>query len=74
MRTGKLCAERPNTRYRAFQWQQTSLANCLDTLCTCRRTLPEPTAPSFNVEIDAHYQENSVSFTQDNLYGFYRAS
>ncbi len=34
----------------------------------------EPTVGSFKIKIDAHYQENSVSSTQDILYGFYRAS
>ena len=74
MRTRKIYTEPPNASYRAYQWPHFSVANCLDTLCTCCQTLTEPTARSFDVKIDAHYQENFVSFTQDNLYGFYRAS
>lgn len=51
-------------------WLDNLLGNPLDSLPDAGCTEVQ----SLEVKIDAHYQEHPTRFTQDNLYGFYRAS
>ena len=73
-RTEKLCAESSNTRYYQHKQQKINYANASLSLQLTSRTMTEYQFDQSLIRIDAHYQEHSLSFTQDNLCGLYRAS